>query len=88
MSDLTPNPISYQGLIDLITDCLTQGRVQAAKQVNTVLLQTYWQIGRYIVEFEQSGQERAEYGSRLLNQLSKDLKINHGRGFSRSNLQY
>ncbi len=88
MSDLTPNPISYQGLINLIADCLTQGRVQAAKQVNVVLLQTYWQIGRYIVEFEQSGQERAEYGSRLLNQLSKDLKINHGKGFSRSNLQY
>jgi predicted nuclease of restriction endonuclease-like (RecB) superfamily len=86
MSDLTPNPISYQALIDLIADCLTQGRVQAAKQVNAVLLQTYWQIGHYIVEFEQSGQERAEYGSRLLNQLSKDLKAAHGRGFSRRNV--
>ncbi|MGA7935988.1 MAG: PDDEXK nuclease domain-containing protein [Kovacikia sp.] len=88
MSDLTPKPLSYQGLIELISDCLTQGRVQAAKQVNTVLLQTYWQIGRYIVEFEQGGQERAEYGSRLLNQLSKDLKIAYGKGFSRSSLQY
>jgi hypothetical protein len=57
--------------------------VQAAKQVNAVLLQTYWQIGRYIVEFEQAGQERAEYGSRLLNQLSKDLKAAYGKGFSR-----
>ncbi len=88
MTDLTPNPLSYQGLIDRITDCLTQGQRQATKQVNTVLLQTYWQIGRYIVEFEQAGQERAEYGSRLLQQLAKDLKLSHGKGFSRSNLQY
>ena len=86
MSELIPNPISYQRLIDLISNCLTQGRVQAAKQVNTVLIQTYWQIGRYIVEFEQAGQERAEYGSRLLNQLSKDLKASHGKGFSRRNV--
>ncbi len=88
MSNLTPNPLSYQELIDRISDCLQQGRVQAAKQVNVFLLETYWQIGRYIVEFEQGGQERAEYGTRLLAQLSKDLKTSHGKGFSRSNLQY
>jgi hypothetical protein len=88
VSNLTPNPLSYQELIDRISDCLQQGRVQAAKQVNAVLLETHWQIGRYIVEFEQGGQERAEYGTRLLAQLSKDLKTYHGKGFSRSNLQY
>jgi len=44
-------------------------------------------IGRYIVEFEQQGKERAEYGSELLVSLSKDLKTKFGKGFSRSNLQ-
>jgi len=85
MSNLTPGN-SYQTLIDQIGDCLSQGRVQAAQRINTVLLDTYWNIGRYIVEFEQAGQERAEYGSHLLSQLSKDLKLLHGKGFSRRNV--
>ena len=88
MSELVPNSGSYQALIVSITDCLSQGQTQAAKQVNTVLLGTYWQIGRQIVEFEQNGQDRAEYGSRLLQSLTKDLKTQLGKGFSRSNLQY
>jgi hypothetical protein len=87
MSDITPSFLSYPELIDRISDCLTQGKVQAARQVNSVLLETYWQIGRYIIEFEQSGQNRAEYGSRLLKMLAKDLKEPLGKGFSRSNLQ-
>ncbi len=86
MSNLTPNPQTYQDLIALIANCLTQGRLQAAQQVNTTLLETYWQIGRYIIEFEQGGQARAEYGSKLLAQLSKDLKASHGKGFSRRNI--
>lgn len=86
MSDLTPAPNSYQALIGRISDCLTQGRIQATRQVNTVLLETYWQIGHYIIEFEQSGQERADYGSNLLAQLSRDLKAAHGKGFSRRNV--
>ena len=85
MSNLTPdNP--YQTLIHQIGHCLTQGRVQAAQRVNTVLLETYWNIGRYIIEFEQAGQERAEYSSKLLSQRSKDLKSLYGKGFSRRNL--
>ncbi len=46
-----------------------------------------WEIGRHIVEFEQHGKERAEYGTELLVSLSKDLKVKFGKGFSRSNLQ-
>lgn len=53
-----------------------------------MLVETYWNIGRYIVEFEQHGQEKAEYGSRFLAQLPKDLRQRHGKRFSRSNLQY
>ena len=88
MSDIVPSPLSYQELIDRISGCLSQGKVRAARQVNAVLLETYWQIGRYIIEFEQDGQNRAEYGSRLLKMLAKDLKEPLGKGFSRSNLQY
>lgn len=51
------------------------------------MLQTYWNIGRRIVEEEQKGNERAEYGSALLKDLSKELTKEYGRGFSRSNLQ-
>lgn len=83
MSDLIG---SYQQLIDRIGECLLQGQQRAFEQVNTLLVETYWQIGQYIVEFEQKGNERAEYGSRLLTQLSRDLKTAYGKGFSRRNV--
>ncbi len=62
----------YQNLIEQIGNLLHAGRQKAAVSVNTILVQTYWQIGRYIVEFEQKGNERAEYGSQLFERLSKD----------------
>lgn len=52
------------------------------------MVDAYWNIGRYIVEYEQQGKERAEYGSNLLNRLSKDLTKLYGKGFSKSNLLY
>lgn len=51
------------------------------------MVQTYWNIGKRIVEEEQNGEERAKYGSSLLKYLSKELTANYGNGFSRSNLQ-
>jgi predicted nuclease of restriction endonuclease-like (RecB) superfamily len=78
----------YQNLIDQIGVLLQQGRQKAAQSVNTILVQTYWEIGRYVVEFEQGGNERAEYGTQLFERLSKDLTNAHGKGFSRSNLVY
>src|SRR5882724_1729362 len=56
--------------------------------IRTQLLDTYWQIGHYIVEYEQDGKAQATYGKALLENLSKDLTHLHGRGFSRSNLNY
>lgn len=56
--------------------------------MNIQLLQTYWQIGRYIVEYEQGGQDKAIYGTALIENLSKDLSTLHGKGFNRSNLIY
>ena len=79
---------SYRSLLQRISDTYAGGQRQATQAVNTHLLETYWQIGQYIVEFEQDGDAKAKYGKHLLENLSRDLKALHGRGFSRSNLVY
>lgn len=76
----------YQNLVSQISDAFLEGQKKAVAAVNTFLVETYWQIGQYIVEFEQKGEAKAEYGKSLLPQLSKDLKLTHGKGFSLSNL--
>ena len=88
MNNQIPISPNYNNLISQIGDLLQQGRRQAAYAVNNILVQTYWQIGKYIVEFEQGGLEKSEYGSKLLDRLSKDLTMKYGKGFSRSNLMY
>ena len=88
MKKLTTLKKGYSSLIIDIGSLLEQGRRQAYQAVNTALVRTYWEIGRRIVEFEQHGKEKAEYGSALLEELSKDLKLRHGKGFSKSNLIY
>ena len=85
---MTPEKQSYNELIGKIGGLLQQGRQQAAQSVNTILVQTYWLIGQHIVEFEQKGNQKAEYGSQLFERLSKDLILAYGKGFSRSNLLY
>ena len=78
----------YSELVESIGILLSSARARIASSVNTVLVQTYWNIGKYIVEFEQKGSERAEYGSNLLERLSADLTNRYGKGFSRSNILY
>ncbi len=78
----------YKQLVSGIGQLLASGRESAAQQINTILVYTYWEIGRYIVEYEQKGNEKAEYGSQLFDKLSKDLTASYGKGFSRSNLLY
>ena len=73
-------------MIDSIGFLLEQGRKQAYQAVNSILVKTYWDIGKRIVEYEQAGKERADYGSSLLDNLSRDLKDRHGKGFSRRNV--
>src|SRR3989344_703469 len=83
---LRENKQKYSSLINSIGALLEQGRKQAYQSVNSILVKTYWEIGKQIVEYEQHGEEKAEYGSALLDNISKDLKIMHGRGFSKSNV--
>lgn len=78
----------YSTLLDQISGVFSQGQAQALRAINAALIDTYWQVGRHIVEFEQAGQKRAVYGKALLEELAKDLKLRHGRGFSRSNLSH
>lgn len=76
----------YEKLLDDIGTTLKNGRIQAASAVNRTMVETYWNIGRYIVDFEQDGHEKAEYGSETLKRLSKDLTVRYGSGFSWSNI--
>lgn len=85
--DLTHSD-GYRHLLEQISDTYTQGRVRAVQAVNAQLIETYWQVGRHIVEFEQAGRERAQYGKALIDTLAADLGVRHGKGFSRSNLVY
>ncbi|MDR1816701.1 MAG: DUF1016 N-terminal domain-containing protein [Puniceicoccales bacterium] len=62
------------------------GRHRAVQAINAAITETYWEIGRHIVEFEQKGNLRAEYGTSLLERLSHDMTLLHGKGFDRSNL--
>jgi len=80
--------ILYVGLVGDIGSILNEGRKQAAYAVNSILVKVYWEIGKRIIEFEQKGSERAKYGDELLIQLSKDLTLRYGKGFSRSNITY
>jgi predicted nuclease of restriction endonuclease-like (RecB) superfamily len=83
--DLT-NVDAYGHLLERISETYTQGRVRAVQAVNAELIETYWGVGRHIVEFEQAGDVRAEYGKELIKRLAADLGLRHGKGFSRSNL--
>lgn len=78
----------YHQLLERITDTYTKGRIQAMQAVNVSLIETYWQVGRHIIEFEQGGKIRADYGKALIGTLANDLSLLHGKGFSRSNLVY
>jgi predicted nuclease of restriction endonuclease-like (RecB) superfamily len=70
-----------------IQSLIEEAKKSISASVNQAMLNTYWGIGQIIVEVEQDGQIRADYGSRLLVELSKELTRQLGRGYSRSNLQ-
>ncbi len=77
---------NYENLVGKISESYIAGQNRAIQAINTSLLQTYWEIGRHIVEFEQDGKATAEYGKRLLERLSTDLSKLYKKGFDRSNL--
>ncbi len=86
MTKMTTIPENYNNIHAGIVELLKTARSAAARNVNSIMTATYWEIGRRIVMFEQAGDHRAEYGEKLIEQLSGDLTRQFGRGFGRANL--
>jgi len=80
-------PTDERDFIDSIKRIVDQARLQSYAAINTVMLETYWNIGRRIVEQEQYGKSRADYGTRLLSLLADELTAAYGKGFSARNLR-
>ena len=79
---------SYQAVFGDVSRIIDAARESAVRSVNSAMTAAYWLVGHRIVEFEQSGEERAKYGTALIEQLAADLTQRFGRGFSRQNIQH
>ena len=78
---------TYNNLLERLAEILNQARTNVVREINKVQVLTHWEIGREIVEFEQKGKVRGEYGKRLIERLSEDMAKKFGRGFSPANLK-
>ena len=92
MSKTTPQktPAVPAGYVDVrtgIVELLNAAQQAAARNVNSLMTASYWEIGRRIVQAEQKGKRRAGYGEQLIARLSLDLMEQFGRGFSPDNLE-
>ena len=77
---------SMEELVNQISALVAASKDKLVSNVNQIMTETYWNIGKYIVEFEQDGNVKAEYGTKMLTTLSHELTLRMGRGFSRPNL--
>ena len=71
-----------------VCSIIDRGRENAYAAVNSSIIETYWNIGRRIVEEEQQGKERAGYGEHIIEKLSEQLTMHYGKGFSKRYLAY
>lgn len=78
----------FNTLYNTINQIIEEARNTVYRTANFTMVQAYWNIGKTIVEEEQNGKERAEYGQELIKQLSKKLTKKHGKGFTETNLKY
>ena len=78
---------NYDNLIDRIANILVEARTKVVREINKAQVLAYWEIGREIVEFEQKGRARGEYGEYLIERLSKDMAPKFGKGVSPTNLK-
>ena len=76
----------YNTVLSGVAELLESARRASARATNAVMTATYWEIGRRIVEYEQKGRIKADYGEQLIERLSEDLTKRFGRGFGRRNL--
>lgn len=87
-----PKPTDFdlqlQPLLGSLGELIRQARQRALRAVDAIQVQTCWEIGRHIVEFEQGGEARAEYGRKLLPSLASALSAEFGKGFDATNLRH
>ena len=88
MNEVDLHSAQYQAVVGDLAKIVDGARDSAARSVNAAMTAAYWLIGHRIVEFEQSGDPRAEYGAALIERLASDLTRRFGRGFSRQNIQH
>ncbi|WP_245224513.1 DUF1016 N-terminal domain-containing protein [Pedobacter ginsenosidimutans] len=79
--------VEKQNLYTKVIELLNQARQNVAQTINNTMATAYFEIGRMIVEEEQQGKEKAEYGKRVLKELSEKLVVEFGKGFSETNLR-
>lgn len=79
--------IGKDNFFNKVAEVLKQARISIVKSVNSTMVRTYFEIGKMIVEEEQAGKERAEYGEKMISELSKRLSTEFGKGFSLTNLK-
>src|SRR5512135_205925 len=82
-----PPELQLEAAYRRVQEILTAARDRAWQAVNTAMVEAYWEIGRVIVEEEQAGKGRADYGKRILDGLSARLTAEFGKGFDPSNLR-
>ena len=86
MKNKEASPKSYSNLLGRVAKILAEARTKVVREINKAQVLAYWEVGREIVEFEQKGQLRAEYGEELILRLAKDMTKRLGKGFSKSNI--
>ncbi len=84
---MTHNLVNKE-FVNEVCSIIEAGRQKAYSAVNNSMIETYWKIGERIVIEEQNGNERAEYGKRIIEHLSKELTFKYGKGFSKRYLAY
>jgi len=79
-------PVDWKGLLGNLRSLIKESRSQALRAVDTIQIRTCWELGRHVVEFEQKGAARAQYGAGLLKRVAESLIAEFGTGFDASNL--
>ena len=83
-----PILIANEKLFADIRNLLQSTRKKISSSINSTIVRAYWQVGKYIVEYEQQGEQRAKYGKAVITDLSKRLVAEFGNGFTATNLRY
>ena len=78
--------LNYRNFFERVSNLVESARHKTIRQINSVIIETYWRVGKLLVEEEQKGKKRANYGDVLITKLAQDLTKRFGRGFSKSNL--